>query len=59
MTDITKCNGENCEKKEQCYRYTAPWGNRQSFMESKICLNESFGQKKFFWFWDEKDKPGY
>ena len=24
MADIAMCRGENCERKEQCYRYTAP-----------------------------------
>lgn len=24
MADITMCTGENCERKEECYRYTAP-----------------------------------
>ena len=23
MTDISKCHGDNCEVKEQCYRFTA------------------------------------
>jgi len=23
MTDITMCEGKNCTKREQCYRYTA------------------------------------
>lgn len=24
MIDITKCPGENCNKRNNCYRYTAP-----------------------------------
>lgn len=24
MADIAMCRGENCERREQCYRYTAP-----------------------------------
>lgn len=24
MADITMCTGETCERKEYCYRYTAP-----------------------------------
>lgn len=23
MTDISKCHGENCEKRDTCYRFTA------------------------------------
>lgn len=31
MADITKCTGENCTKKETCYRYTAISSERQSY----------------------------
>jgi len=24
MTDISKCEGPGCDRKEQCYRFTAP-----------------------------------
>lgn len=24
MADISKCNGDGCPKKDNCYRYTAP-----------------------------------
>lgn len=24
MTDISKCDGEDCPLKDKCYRYTAP-----------------------------------
>jgi hypothetical protein len=30
MTDITKCTGEGCKFKLQCYRFTAPMGTYQS-----------------------------
>ena len=37
MTDITKCTGEGCEFKNQCYRFTAPMGTYQSmFVEVPI-----------------------
>lgn len=32
MTDISKCHGENCDKKERCYRFTAPFTNLQSMI---------------------------
>lgn len=32
MTDISKCNGENCPIKETCWRYLAPDGHWQSYM---------------------------
>lgn len=32
MADITKCKGTNCNRKEQCYRYTAKENEyRQSY----------------------------
>ena len=32
MPDITMCKGDNCPKKENCYRYTAPVNEyRQSY----------------------------
>lgn len=31
MADITKCSGEGCPFKENCYRYTAPEGYWQSY----------------------------
>lgn len=35
MTDISKCPGEHegkvCSKREECWRYLAPCGYRQSF----------------------------
>lgn len=31
MPDITKCTGENCSKKQSCYRYTAKADEYQSF----------------------------
>jgi hypothetical protein len=37
MADITKCKGQNCPIKDQCYRYTAKDSIWQSyFMESPI-----------------------
>ena len=32
MTDISKCDGKDCCIKDQCYRYTAPVGIRQSYI---------------------------
>jgi hypothetical protein len=32
MPDITKCKGDNCDKKESCYRFTSkPSEFRQSY----------------------------
>jgi len=32
MSDITKCNGDDCPLKESCYRYTSLDGERQSYL---------------------------
>jgi len=42
MTDITKCYGDRCDKKEKCRRYTAPAGHWQSYVDSSSCLNTDF-----------------
>ena len=31
MLDITKCDNEECTKKEECWRYTAPPEKLQSY----------------------------
>jgi len=34
MSDITKCKGTDCPFKKDCYRYTAPMGERQSMLST-------------------------
>lgn len=33
MTDIAKCHGHRCPDRERCWRYTAPWGEWQSWCD--------------------------
>ncbi len=33
MTDITKCPGNGCERREQCERFTAPSSKWQSWCQ--------------------------
>lgn len=33
MADISKCGNESCPLKEKCYRYTAPIGFWQGWMD--------------------------
>ena len=33
MADITKCKGTRCPVREDCYRYTAPASDWQSWFE--------------------------
>jgi hypothetical protein len=40
MADITKCLGKDCDKKDECYRYIAPKGINQAYLEvddPKVC----------------------
>lgn len=32
MSDISKCSGNGCDLREECYRFTAPASQRQSFI---------------------------
>ena len=32
MSDITKCHGDACPKRNDCYRYTSPAGYFQAWM---------------------------
>ena len=33
MTDITKCSGEKCKKKDNCYRFMVKSSNYQSYQD--------------------------
>jgi hypothetical protein len=36
MSDISKCDGKDCSRKESCYRFTAPSNPyRQAYMSPK------------------------
>lgn len=46
MTDITKCCGIGCDKKEKCWRYLAPSDEYQYWMSSQECVDQDF---EMFW----------
>ena len=49
MADIAMCRGEGCDRREKCYRYTAPINRyRQTvfYHQAKDCE----------WFWDNTGK---
>ncbi|CAB5212835.1 hypothetical protein UFOVP191_29 [uncultured Caudovirales phage] len=50
MTDITKCY-YGCERKEQCYRWTAPKGEWQSYCDF---VPDKDGKCSGFWGKDEE-----
>lgn len=54
MADISKCSGENCLKKLQCYRYIAPDGYYQSYF--KTSPKKQFPKKECQHFWDIKTR---
>ena len=57
MSDITKCTGLGCRKREQCYRYTAlkntPW---QSWMNPPFGIS-SEGVFDCQSYWRVEEKP--
>ncbi len=46
MADITKCSGKGCERKEECFRFTANPSERQTYFATPP-LKE--GKCDFFW----------
>lgn len=36
MPDITKCRGDGCPIREDCYRYTAPASEQQSWFTETL-----------------------
>ena len=47
--DITKCNGLNCPLKEKCYRFTAPKGERQSWIKAPFKIDKGKFDCEMFW----------
>lgn len=55
MPDITMCNGDDCTKREACYRYTAMPHERQSYFVDPPFVFVADGIKCDH-FWPEKNK---
>jgi hypothetical protein len=51
MPDISMCTGEDCPKKQMCYRHTAKASDYQSFFMNPPIKD---GQCDYFW-----DNEGY
>ena len=51
MADITMCTAEGCDKKDKCYRYTAPKDKyRQAYFMKPPFKKKVDGQDcKYFW----------
>ncbi len=53
--DITMCKGDNCPKRQDCYRYTAtPCVYRQSYFAKPPCTGKYYTECEYFW----KDEKG-
>ena len=50
MADITMCNGEGCEAKQTCYRYTAKPSKYQSYFGVSPIVNDGCE-----YYWNNKD----
>lgn len=54
MTDITKCDGDECPVKEHCYRFTAQSNeNRQTFLATIPGKRNEEGKWECELFWGE------
>ena len=60
MADITMCRGEHCDKKEQCYRFTALMNEYRQSMFVETPWVDHQGTQICDKFWDntniKKDK---
>lgn len=56
MADITMCTGEECDRKDRCYRYTAPVNKyRQSYFNYPPIVKKMDGYScEYFWNNEEK-----
>lgn len=50
MADISMCFGDGCDRREKCYRYTAPINE---YGQDVFCPTE----KPCKWFWDNTGLP--
>lgn len=48
MADITKCSNEKCMFKKQCFRYTVPPNDNQSYQEFKDTMEGELNTCTFF-----------
>lgn len=54
MADISKCKGENCKLKLECYRFLAPSGYWQTYADFDVEFAEALEKNpdtKCEWFW--------
>jgi hypothetical protein len=55
MADISMCSGAGCDKKEQCYRHTAPVNTyRQSYFCAPPVKINTDGKRHCDYFWSNE-----
>lgn len=42
MGDISKCSGENCAKRHECYRFISSSGFVQSWLSAEECIKHEY-----------------
>jgi hypothetical protein len=42
MTDVAKCSGIGCSKREDCYRYTCPGDTYQAWIDPQECMKNDY-----------------
>jgi len=59
MGDITKCSNEKCLFKNDCFRYTAPPNQHQSYQEFEDITDGNINLCDFFILNDNNNAPTY
>ena len=58
MVDICKCRGVDCDRKDRCWRYTAPPGFRQSWFANPNMLKWVGDAEKCEYFIEDDTRRG-
>lgn len=58
MTDISKCRGDGCDRKERCWRYIAPSAGQswQTWIMARDCIAGTPVTQPFDLFWPATPK---
>jgi hypothetical protein len=49
VSDITKCKGEHCKRREQCYRFTAPSNEYRQAYFTTAPVDVKHGTCEYYW----------
>ncbi len=59
MADITKCSNEKCLFKKDCFRYTVPPNQNQSYQEFKEITDGNINLCEYFILNDRNEETTY